>query len=174
MTDTPNGPSATPPTVPASEAAPAVESAAERIARVKAQRAAAAGATPAPTATAASSPAKRAPAGRASRFLAAGGAVGVGMVMVGGMAAAANQPAEPSGPTLAPVQRIMVVPQAPQPPTQIVVVLPDTSAATGSSTVDLGQVPAVAPAPAVPAEPQPAAPERPAPAPEPVAESHGS
>ena len=115
-------------------------------------------------------PTKRSPAGRASRYLAAGGAVGVGMVMVGGMAAAASQPDEPSGPSLAPVQRIMVVPQAPQPPTQIVVVLPDI----GAPTVDLGRVPAVAPAPAVPAEPQPAAAQRPAPAPAPVAESHGS
>ena len=131
MTESPNQGSSAPPPVTGPTQGTPVESAADRIARIKAQRAATtAPAEPvaAPPAAASARPATRRPTvGRASRFLAAGGAVGAGMVLVGGMAAAANQPVEPAPP--APVQRIMVVPQAAQPPTQIVVVLPEENAA---------------------------------------------
>lgn len=89
---------------------------------------------------------KRASPGRASRFLAAGGAVGVGLLMVGGMASAADHPQDPA-PAAAPATQPIIV----------VVVEPVTT-----------------PSPSVPAEPVPLPSEQPMPALQPVAESHGS
>lgn len=77
------------------------------------------------------SPVRRKPAGRASRFVAAGGAVGLSLALCGGMAAAAQHDANPlATEQVQQVRRVVVVPQTPIAPTQIVVVLPGSGAVT--------------------------------------------
>lgn len=111
----------------------------------------------------------RAKTGRASRFVAAGAAVGVSMVAVGAMAAVANSTeAVPAAPD---TQRVVLMPQ-PAAPQQIVIVLPNGE--TRTVTLPAPEpVAAVAPL-AIPQDPEPPASVRTEPARAPVSESGGS
>lgn len=111
----------------------------------------------------------RAPVGKASRLVAAGGAVGVSLGLVGAMAAAAVKDDAPAEPAAA-VRRVVVVPRQTAPATPIVVVLPGQMTPSGVPVQQQGVV-AQAPPMATAPTPAPAVPVTP---PQPVAESNGS
>ena len=111
-------------------------------------------------------------AGKASRYLAAGGAVGASLVIVGGLAAASSAQTEQSPQPL--IERVVVVPEANSPaPQQIIIVIPDNAnGATGAAVVEptVSIVEATVP----PRDPAPAAVTRVQRAPAPVTQSAGS
>lgn len=111
-------------------------------------------------------PVRKAKTGQASRFVVAGGAVGLSMVAVGAMAVAANAPS--AEPVSIPPQRVVVMQQPT--PQQIVIVLPDGE--TQTVTIPAVTPVAVNEAIVIPQDPEPAAPARVEAAP--VAESGGS
>jgi hypothetical protein len=130
-------------------------------------------------------PARKKPttAGKAGRWIAAGGAVGASLALVGAMSAAANTAADTGSETgnnaASETRQVVVVPQAEAPPTQIVVVLPGATGdvATLGAVTGMPTVPDVSTAPlgstGAAAPPAPVAP-APAPVAAPVTESSGS
>jgi len=114
----------------------------------------------------------RTKAGKASRYLAAGGAVGASLVIVGGLAAASSAQTEDTPQPL--IERVVVVPEANSPtPQQIIIVIPDAATgATGTAVVEptVSIVEATVP----PRDPEPAAATRVERAPAPVTQSAGS
>ena len=105
-------------------------------------------------------PVRRKKPAPASRFIATGAALGTGLILVGGMAAASANASEPAS-----VQRVVVVAEPAQ-PSQIVIVMPNGAV---TPVAGLEAAPLTAPP-----KPKPVA-KAPAPkAPAPVAESGGS
>ncbi|MGH1493026.1 MAG: hypothetical protein ACRBK7_27130 [Acidimicrobiales bacterium] len=115
-------------------------------------------------------------AGKVGRMVAAGGAVGVSLAMVGAMSAAASQSeategtspsaASPNTEAQPVVRRVVVVPQTTPQPEQIVIMLPEGATGQVAQPMQNAQVVTAPPAPVAPA-----------PAPKavtPVAESSGS
>ncbi len=104
---------------------------------------------------------KPTPAGKAGRMVAAGGAVGVSLALVGAMSAAAGHAGTASDTAVdesqASVRRVVVVPNTAPQPQQIVIVLPDSMAGqAGQISTVSGQPQTVVAAPAMPVAPAPA------------------
>ena len=114
----------------------------------------------------------RTKAGKASRYVAAGGAVGASLVIVGGLAAASSAQAEPTPQPR--IERVVVVPEANSPARQqIIIVIPDAATGANAGAIVEPTV-SIIEATVPPRDPEPAAVTRVQRAPAPVTQSAGS